>query len=77
MHYSTYIGLIFFLFVLILLYVRKEIRKKDDKNYVQFFFQVSWQHVSRLVGLEEFMVVTQTHNGYHFSVTVLVQHTLN
>ena len=52
----------------------KKKEKKDDKNNVQvffFFFQVS------LVGLEEFMGVIQTHNGYHLCVTVLALHTLN
>ena len=64
MHYSTYIELIFFSFICMERNEKK--KKKDVKNYVKgFFFQVSWQHVSRLVGLEDSMVVTQTHNGYY------------
>ena len=55
--------------------IERNKKKKMIRTMFNFFFQVSWQHVSRLVGLEEFMVVTQTHNGYHFNVTVLVQHT--
>ena len=70
MYYSTCIELIFYYFFRFYsLYVWKEIRKKDVKNYVKVFFfpQVSWQirwlfldyDVGRLVGLEDFVVVTQ------------------
>ena len=66
------LGWFFFFFNSFICMERKK-KKKMIRTMFKFFFffQVS------LVGLEEFMGVIQTHNGYHLCVTVLALHTLN